>query len=127
MLSRSLEPVVSEDYVVANDFHTALRMLTEAPLFTGRVETVWNCGGADIYAQGLEHPWMHKLVLTRIEHDFTCDRFFPPVDWTRFELNDDFPHGQYVEEKSVRWTVSSYTKKKVASNGENKAENTSGA
>jgi len=111
VLSRSLPPSISDLLIIANDFDEALRILTEVEPFRHRVETIWNCGGSDVYAMGLDHPWMHKLVLTRIDSDYGCDRFFPTVKWENFERNNDFPEDQWVEEKGVKWSVASYTKK----------------
>uniref|UniRef100_A0A915E1Q7 dihydrofolate reductase n=1 Tax=Ditylenchus dipsaci TaxID=166011 RepID=A0A915E1Q7_9BILA len=105
---------IDQQVVIANGLDEALTILTESELFKDRLETIWNIGGKDIYAEGLDHPWMHKLVLTRIDQDYECDLTFPDVKWEQFEKNDDFvgTEEEKYEEKGVIWKVTSYTKKK---------------
>lgn len=76
------------------------------------METVWNVGGKDIYEMGLKHPWMHKLLITRIEGDFGADVHFPAVNWSDFERTEEFPgEKEKVEEKGITWYIESYVKK----------------
>ena len=73
---------------------------------------VRNVGGHDIYALGLTHPQLEKLVLTRLDKDFDCDVRFPNVNWEEFEPNNDFDHETQIEEKGIKWHITSYTRKK---------------
>lgn len=109
IISRTMEPVTTENFVVSPDFNEALNLLNESELFRNRVETIWNIGGSEIYKLGLDHPSMNKLVLTRINEKFDCDVRFPDVDWSVFQLNDDFTD-EKVSEKGLEWYVTSYTK-----------------
>ncbi|KAH7727483.1 dihydrofolate reductase [Aphelenchoides avenae] len=116
----SREPRVEaeNDLIFANSLDEALKILTEDEQFKDRIETIWNVGGKDIYEIGLKHPWMHKLLVTRIKGDFDADVHFPNVNWDDFEQTDDFPgvKGRVEEiDKStglaVEWHVESYVKK----------------
>lgn len=110
VLSRTMPEVISETLIIVDDFEKALKLLTEEEPFKSKVETIWNVGGKDVYALGLNHPWMHKLVITRLEKTYVTDVQFPEVDWENFELNDDFD-GQPIEEKGVIYRIQSYTRK----------------
>ncbi|KAI1708605.1 dihydrofolate reductase domain-containing protein [Ditylenchus destructor] len=113
VLSRTMEPMILGDFVVTRSLDEALKVLSESEQFKDRIETIWNAGGRDVYAEGLTHPWMHKLVITRIEKEFECDVKFPDVDWSKFETNDDYvgTEVEKCEEKGVVWRVFSYTRK----------------
>lgn len=52
----------------------------------GRVFVI---GGARIYAQALEHPLCQEIQLTRIQHVFACDVFFPPIPCDFKEIGTD--------------------------------------
>lgn len=106
-----MDASIDDNLIVCRELDKALEILTESDRFKHRIETIWNCGGREVYQVGLAHPWMHKLVLTRIERDYDCDLKFPDVDWSQFELNEDFSTDGLFEDKGVRWKVSSYTKK----------------
>lgn len=43
------------------------------------IETIFIIGGASIYRQTITHPLIDGVYLTRIEHDFQCDVFFPEI------------------------------------------------
>ena len=43
------------------------------------IETIYVIGGAQIYAEALRHPTTTGVYLTRIDHDFGCDVFFPDI------------------------------------------------
>lgn len=97
--------------IVVPNIEEALKLLTEHEAFASQIETIWNVGGSEIYKIGLAHPWTHKLVLTRIEAEFEADVFFPKVPWDEYLPNDDFSPNETVEEKGVKWHVTSYTRK----------------
>uniref|UniRef100_A0A183C9E0 dihydrofolate reductase n=1 Tax=Globodera pallida TaxID=36090 RepID=A0A183C9E0_GLOPA len=112
VLSRTMEPQVSDQLIVAKELDAVLTILHNGP-FKDTVETIWNVGGHDIYALGLRHPSLYKLVLTRLDKDFQCDVHFPPIDWAQFERNDDFGASEERhEERGVIWHVTSYTRRK---------------
>ena len=113
ILSKTLPPQMTEHCIITDDFDKALIMLTEEEPFKSKIETIWNVGGNAIYRMGLEHPWMHKLVITKIDSTFDTDVKFPEVDWENYERNDDFD-GTPIEEKGFTYTIHSYTKKSSA-------------
>ena len=47
-------------------------------------EEVFIIGGAEIYTQFLPHA--HKLYLTRINHNFDGDTYFPEINYDNFEI-----------------------------------------
>lgn len=47
-------------------------------------EEVFIIGGAEIYTQFL--PYAHKLYLTRINHNFDGDTYFPEINYDNFEI-----------------------------------------
>ena len=46
-------------------------------------------GGAQIYRLLL--PWTKRLYITRIDHEFEGDAYFPDVDWSRWRLVSQRP------------------------------------
>ncbi|KAE9551647.1 hypothetical protein FO519_005145 [Halicephalobus sp. NKZ332] len=100
VISRTMPESISENVIFVNDFEKALKLLNEEEPYKSKVETIWNIGGRNIYALGLDHPWMHKLVMTRIEKTYVTDVKFPEVNWSNFELNNDFD-GEPLEEEGV--------------------------
>lgn len=44
-------------------------------------------GGAQVYAQAINHPNCGKIYLTRVLASFECDAFFPKIDPTKFKKN----------------------------------------
>jgi len=47
-------------------------------------EEVFVIGGSEIYARFL--PVADKLYITRIQHAFAGDAYFPQIDWSQWEL-----------------------------------------
>ena len=43
------------------------------------IESIFVIGGAQIYAEALEHPLCQKLYVTHVQGDYGCDAFFPPI------------------------------------------------
>lgn len=41
------------------------------------IETCFIIGGANLYAQAIQHPKCTSLFITHIDHTFDCDAFFP--------------------------------------------------
>lgn len=115
-----MEPFIDEKVIICSNLDEALKILTENDKFKDKIETIWNCGGRDIYEMGLNHPWMHKLVVTRIERDYECDLKFPDIEWSHYEENDDFKTDEKVDENGVHWKVTSYTKKITDTSDEKK-------
>ncbi|KAE9547412.1 hypothetical protein FO519_009376 [Halicephalobus sp. NKZ332] len=107
---RDMPESISENLIFINSFEKALKLLTEEEPYKSKIETIWNIGGKDLYILGLAHPWMHKLVISRIEKAYVMDLKFPEINWKNFELNDDFD-GKPVEDNGVIYRTLSYTRK----------------
>jgi dihydrofolate reductase len=58
-----------------NSIDSALSLIGENEAFV--------IGGAQIYQQAL--PLAHKLIVTEIQSDYTCDAFFPKIDCAIWE------------------------------------------
>ena len=49
-------------------------------------DEVWIIGGASIYKQFLQQNVIDECVITNIDHEFTCDTFFPDIDHNHWKL-----------------------------------------
>jgi len=65
-------------------------------------------GGADVYAQALDHEYADLLYLTQIEGDFNCDVFFPQYE-DRFVLVSE---SDLYEENGVSYQFKVFQKRK---------------
>ncbi len=74
---------LNTDAVVVASLDDALELAASA-------SEVMIIGGASLYAQAL--PLAQRLYLTRIEHTFTADVFFPGVNWSDWILMKSEPH-----------------------------------
>ncbi len=48
-------------------------------------------GGSGLYTEAVSHPKCNRIMLTRIEPDFECDRFFPAAWGPGFSLTSTTP------------------------------------
>jgi dihydrofolate reductase len=63
----------------------------ETALDTARdVDEIMIIGGSAVYAEAIS--FAQRLYLTRIEHVFASDVFFPTVDWNAWQLSQSTPH-----------------------------------
>ena len=51
------------------------------------IENVFVIGGAQIYAQAIEHPLCQKLYVTHVQGEYGCDTFFPPISQKFFPVS----------------------------------------
>ncbi|MEO0778233.1 MAG: dihydrofolate reductase [Bacteroidota bacterium] len=77
ILSRRPQLELPEGFVRAPDLPAALDLLADE-------ETVFILGGGQVFAQSL--PLASYLYLTIVHHEFEGDAFFPPVDWSQWEM-----------------------------------------
>jgi len=47
--------------------------------------TIWICGGEEIYKYYINKPYINKIFLTEIDNNYNCDAFFPKLP-THFKL-----------------------------------------
>jgi dihydrofolate reductase/thymidylate synthase len=48
-------------------------------LSSSNIESVFVIGGAQVYAQAINHPLCQKLYVTHVQGEYGCDAFFPPI------------------------------------------------
>jgi dihydrofolate reductase len=53
--------------------------LEDAVTAASGAETLWVCGGAQVYALGFARGLVDAVELTRISGRYGCDLFFPPI------------------------------------------------
>jgi dihydrofolate reductase len=75
---KSEHPQVAYVSSLDEAFQKARSLISEWP------EEVFIVGGAEIYKQSL--PQTNKIYLSKIEQTFDADTFYPPVNWSDFEL-----------------------------------------
>lgn len=71
-------------------------------------EEVFIVGGAEIYRQAL--PLCERMYLTIIHHDFEGDTYFPPVDFSQWNLKSDEKH-QADEKNAFDYSFRFYERK----------------
>lgn len=49
------------------------------------IDQLYIIGGEEVYRESLKSPQTEFVFLTRIDADFDCDRFIPPIDPDQFE------------------------------------------
>lgn len=73
VLSRDEGLLLPLDVLLANSLDEALNLTSSLP----EVEKVFVIGGANIFAQAIDHPDCQTVYLTQIDQTFNCDTFFP--------------------------------------------------
>lgn len=49
-------------------------------------ESIFICGGRNVYAEAMKHKNCESLIITRVYHAFDCDTFFPEIDEKQFPI-----------------------------------------
>lgn len=62
-------------------------------------------GGANVYAQAMEHPDCEKIYLTEVQGEFECDAFFPKIDLGKFKKVNE---SEEQEEGGVKFRFVEY-------------------
>lgn len=75
VLSRQQELSLPAGVKREGSLDEALRYLSGLP--EGQIEGIFVIGGAQVYAQAVNHPQCRKIYVTEIPRDFHCDTFFP--------------------------------------------------
>ena len=73
-------------------------------LSTSIIENIFVIGGAQIYAQAINHPLCQKIYVTHVQGDYSCDAFFPPISREFFPISASEQH----QEKSIGFQFSEY-------------------
>lgn len=83
VVTRNHDLTLPKEVIKADSLHAAL---VEAA--KNEPNEVFVIGGAQLYADAIQHPACNKIYLTRIQEEFECDTFFPDLDPNRFEQTD---------------------------------------
>ncbi|MFE4709459.1 dihydrofolate reductase [Paenibacillus sp. NPDC056722] len=75
--------VLTRDHSFTAEGAEVVHTLEEALQAAKRTDELMVIGGAEIYRIVL--PYADKLTVTRIEHDFAGDTFFPDVNWDEWK------------------------------------------
>ena len=73
-------------------------------LSSSNIEHVFVIGGAQVYAQAIEHPLCQKLYVTHVQGEHGCDVFFPPISRQFFPISSSEEH----QEQGIRFQFSDY-------------------
>lgn len=62
---------------------------------SSNIENIFVIGGAQVYAQAIDHPLCQKIYVTHVQGEYGCDAFFPPISRQFSPINSS---QQYQEE-----------------------------
>ena len=79
-----------KDVLVFNSFSQALQVLETDE----KVGEIFVIGGAQVYAQIVDHPQCARLYVTSIQDKFPCDAFFPAIPKRFKEIDRSVPLSQ---------------------------------
>ncbi len=68
------------------------------------VENIFVIGGAQIYAQAIDHPLCQKLYVTHVKGEYGCDAFFPPISRQFFPISSS----EVYQEAGISFQFSDY-------------------
>ncbi|KAM3870070.1 dihydrofolate reductase [Diretmus argenteus] len=104
VLSKTLSTVPDHAHFLSRDFESGVHLAIQPPL-TDLIETIWVIGGAQVYKDGLMHPWCDLVYLTDIMADFDCNVFFPWFDRSVFKRQGRFPGvpSEIQEENGIKY------------------------
>lgn len=82
VLSRSLTELPAGCSHLFSNLDEAISVLSTLP----EIDRIFVIGGEQLYQQAMARPETIEYVyLTRLDADYDCDRFFPPIDSSVFE------------------------------------------
>ena len=72
------------------------------------VENIFVIGGAQIYAQAIDHPLCQKLYVTHVKGEYGCDAFFPPISrqFSRISTSEQY------QEEGISFHFSEFLRKR---------------
>jgi dihydrofolate reductase len=82
VLNPNTEYTVPEGVLRASSFEEAQEFVNKRT----DIENTFIIGGGSVYAYAISKSECDKIYLTRIDHDFECDTFFPNIDPNIFEI-----------------------------------------
>lgn len=88
-----------EGVEMTNSIEAALKLIGEKESFV--------IGGAQIYQQAMELA--HRLIVTEIQGDFSCDAFFPTIDENIWQ---ETTRNSFISEKNqLHYAIVTYARK----------------
>jgi len=99
VLSKTAKPNLLLDVLRSQSIDDALNQLS-----TSRIENIFVIGGAQIYAQVIDHTLCQKLYVTHVQGDYGCDAFFPPISKQFFPISAS----EYYQEHGISFQFSEY-------------------
>jgi len=90
---------ISSDYRKYNDmfadkgnikFYSSLQVALDDISNNTNIEKIFVIGGELLYNEAILHEKCNELFINEVNTDIVCDRFFPTIDTTRFELLNSF-------------------------------------
>jgi dihydrofolate reductase len=103
-LPKRLNVVVSRGAYAVPEGVVAARSLDEA-VQVKDVESIFVVGGAGLLQEGLVHPALRYVYLTRIEGRFGCDVVIPDLDARKFYRDATWEGEAIGEENGVRYRI----------------------
>lgn len=72
-------------------------------------ENFWLIGGRATYQEALESSYRLKIYATLIDMSYTCDTFFPLINWSEWvEISDSGVCKEEIVEKDVKYVFKVY-------------------
>jgi dihydrofolate reductase/thymidylate synthase len=99
VLSKEGKLNLPADVLSSSSLDDALKQLS-----TPHIENVFVIGGAQIYAQAIEHPLCQKIYVTHVKGEYICDSFFPPITKQFFPISASEP----AHENNINFQFSEY-------------------
>ncbi len=81
ILTKDVQFKAPPDVIACGSLDAALNQLP------ADIDQVFVIGGAQVYAQAIDHPACQKLHITHLKGDFSCDVFFPPISHQFIPIN----------------------------------------
>lgn len=95
-----------DDVHVATSLDGALGLVQTLPGLKKSIETLFVMGGAQVYAEALEHPQTASLHLTRVDAEVECDTFIPDMTaHSNFKLSSS---SAVQEENGIKYRFQKY-------------------
>ncbi|KAG7176037.1 Viral dihydrofolate reductase-like [Homarus americanus] len=106
-------PSLFTNSICCSNFDEAL---SKAKDRSKQIETVWAIGGSSIYEMALESKHLHRIYLTRILKDFTCDTVLPYFDISTFtRVQDPDVPSEVQQEGDIKYKYEIYEKIRAVS------------
>ncbi len=103
VLTKNAHYQLPEGVLKAHSLEDAMAIF-ESLKYQERIDQVFIMGGGSVYHEAISHPLCRKIYLTRIDSDFSCDRFFPEITKNFEQIESSSPQTDH----GVRYTFFVY-------------------